>query len=73
MALAAVAGRTGTLFGMATYAELVPFLFVYAELAWRSLMTFGAGVETHMLRVVEINVTIVCLEYLCLGCRKEQQ
>ena len=64
VALAAVACRTCTLFGVAADAEFVGFLLVYAELARRSLMALGAGVQSHMLRVVEVDIAVVCLENL---------
>lgn len=67
MALAAVAGRPGSLFGVAADAELVGFLLVYAELAGRSVVAILAWVEPHMLGVVKVDVAVVCFEDLCLN------
>lgn len=70
--LTAVAGRPGTFLGMAAQTEFVGLLFVKAELARWPFMAFGTRVEAHMLRVVEINIPIICLEYLCLSMRAKK-
>lgn len=67
VALAAVAGRPGPLFGMAADTELVPVLLVNAELAWWPVVAILAWVEPHMLGVVEVDVAVVGFEDLCLN------
>ncbi len=60
-----------TLFGMATDTEFMCFGLVDSELPWRAFMAFSAWIKPHMLRVIEIYITIVSLENLCLSGRQE--
>lgn len=68
VALCTVTRWTGTLLGMTADAEFMPFCLVYAKRPWRAFMAFSARVEPHMLGMVEVDVTVICLENFCLSC-----
>lgn len=73
VALAAVPGRSCSLFGVAADAEFVRRGLVDAEGARWPFMAIFAGVESHMFRVVEVDVAVVGLEYLGVCSGKNQQ
>jgi hypothetical protein len=61
-----VPGGTCPLFGVAADTELVSLLLVDppGERSWSPVMALTAGVHPHMLGVIEIHITVVCLENL---------
>jgi hypothetical protein len=67
VAFTAVAQGADTLFFVTAEAEFVRFFLVDAEWTWRPFMTFGAWVQTHMLGVVEVYISVVGLEDLGFG------
>lgn len=69
MAMGTVAGRASALLGMTAEAEFMCLLLVKParKRAWRAFMALGAGEESHMLGVIEVDIPIVGLEHFGLS------
>ena len=69
--LGTAAGGAGALFCVAAYAEFVSLCFVDTERPGCSFVALGTGIKSHMLGVIEIDITVVSLEYFGVGERGE--